>query len=467
MNKIFTAIKEQAVSDSIEMFDDIDALKSQAKRMLRMMESAQMMPMEIKLDDWDGKSLDQLSFLFGFGQGTLSMFLDCVASDDRAQLEADLLQSIQSQKPCDVKCRLQLNDGTTSWVRYQADYTISTTKNSASLYGFLTDISDSTSMQEAFYEAEEKYRLIVESSTGFAILTINLDGNVSSWNVGAERITGWKADDIIGKSSSLFFTPEDRENGGFEEELKNALKHGMAEDERWHMRADGSRFWGSGLMMPLKEKDGRNKGFLKIVRDQTEKRQEETRRELLVGELNHRVKNTLASVQSIAQLTLLSKPEPADFVESFTARIIALSRAHSLLTRKSWKNVQLSDVLAEALSPFHDQNHLRIQFKGESVVLTPQQAIALNMTFHELVTNAAKYGALSVKDGQLDVLWHLTDENRLTIQWHERSDLPVTQPLNKGFGTRLIQQSITGELSGKVEFDFNHSGFRCFIEVPL
>jgi PAS domain S-box-containing protein len=466
MNKIFTAIKEQAVSDSIESFD-IEALRSQTKRMLQMMESAQLMPMEIRLDAWDGESLDQLSFLFGFGQGTLSMFLDCVVSDDRLQFETDLIQSIQSQKPCDVTCRLQLKDGTTSRVRYQADYSLSTTKHSASLYGLLTDISDSSSMQEAFHEAEEKYRLIVESSTGFAILTIDLEGNVSSWNVGAERITGWKAEDIVGKSSALFFTPEDRENGGFLSELDNALNKGMAEDERWHMRADGSRFWGSGLMMPLKEKNGRNKGFLKIVRDQTEKRQEEMRTELLVAELNHRVKNTLASVQSIAQLTLLSKPEPAEFVESFTARVMALSRAQSLLTRKSWKDVFLSDVLAEALLPFKDQNQLRIQFKGDSVVLAPQQAIALNMTFHELATNAAKYGALSVNEGSLEVLWHLMDENRLSIQWHEVSKLPVTEPLNTGFGTRLIQQSITGELRGKVEFNFSHSGFRCFIEVPL
>lgn len=177
--------------------------------------------------------------------------------------------------------------------------------------------SDNANLQEAFFEAEEKYRLIVESSTGFAILTIDLNGNVASWNVGAERITGWKAEDIIGQSSALFFTPEDRENGNFKKELDKALHEGMAEDERWHMRADGSRFWGSGLMMPLKEKDGHVKGFLKIVRDQTEKRQEENRTNLLVDELNHRVKNTLSSVQSIAQLTLLSKPDPKDFVESF------------------------------------------------------------------------------------------------------------------------------------------------------
>ena len=147
----------------------------------------------------------------------------------------------------------------------------------------------------------EQRRLIVDNATDTAIFTIDRPGTVTSWNSGAERLLGYSEEEIIGRDGRLIFTPEDRSDGVAEREIATALAEGRAENERWHVRKDGSRFWGSGLIMPLKHGAP---GLLKIMRDGTERRRSEELKKLLIGELDHRVKNILAMVRSLADHTL-------------------------------------------------------------------------------------------------------------------------------------------------------------------
>jgi PAS domain S-box-containing protein len=319
-------------------------------------------------------------------------------------------------------------------------------------------------MRVALGEGEERYRLIVESARDYAIFTTDLAGVVTSWNSGAQRILGFPAEEILGGSSEVMFTPEDRAARRLEAEMREALERGSAEDERWHLKRDGSRFWAMGAMMPLRGEGTEVRGFLKILRDRTDWRRAEERRAVLIGELNHRVKNTLATVQSLAEQTLRGSRGPGAFVPAFRARLLALARAHDLLTRESWEGATLRDTLEVALAPWRD-GHGRISLRGPELRLTPRQALALAMGAQELATNAAKHGALSATGGRVLLSWHLAGSD-VAVEWAEEGGPPVRTPDRRGFGTRLLGRPLATELHGEVRVDFAVEGVTCSIRFP-
>ena len=146
---------------------------------------------------------------------------------------------------------------------------------------------------------------------------MDIHGCITGWNSGAERILGYTEADIIGRSGEILFTSEDRAEGKFTVELCRAIEHGRATNERWHLRRDGTRFWASGLMMPLRDADGQPQGFVNILRDRSAVRAEAERRELLMAEINHRMRNMLTLVQAVATQTLRHITTIADFSEVF------------------------------------------------------------------------------------------------------------------------------------------------------
>lgn len=193
------------------------------------------------------------------------------------------------------------------------------------------------------------------------------------------------------------------------------------------------------------------------------------RRQFLLRELDHRCKNTLAAVQSIADQTLRRSASPEHFVEAFNGRIGALSRAHELLTRGSWGRAGLADVVGQALTPFCGVGGLRIAVSGPDVGLEPEAAVAMHMTVHELAVNATKYGALSVEGGRLDVSWSLdrAKEPTLEFSWIERGGPRVSEPASRGFGSRLIEQGMAKELGGEAQIMFDPEGVRFRLRAPL
>lgn len=191
---------------------------------------------------------------------------------------------------------------------------------------------------------------------------------------------------------------------------------------------------------------------------------------LMVDELNHRVKNTLAAVQSIARQTL--RPgRPADqTIELFTARLVALSAAHNVLTRQNWEGAVLPEIVSGALDPFGVHGEGRLTATGPEVRLSARAALALAMALHELATNAAKYGALSTEAGRVELDWRLepSDEGaRLELEWRERGGPPVSPRRHGGFGSRLLTQGLPAELDGVAELDFAPDGLVCRISAPV
>ena len=176
----------------------------------------------------------------------------------------------------------------------------------------------------------ERGRQLLDAATDYAVITMNPDGRVTGWNAGARTILGYEEAEILGRSGEVFFPAEDRSEGVFVRELCRAMEEGRALNERWHLKRDGSRFWASGSMMPLLDGEGYAKGFLNVFRDNTAVQAKEERRALLLAEMGHRVKNTLATVQAVAILTL-GRAVPSDVREMLTARLLALARSHDML----------------------------------------------------------------------------------------------------------------------------------------
>jgi two-component sensor histidine kinase len=194
------------------------------------------------------------------------------------------------------------------------------------------------------------------------------------------------------------------------------------------------------------------------------------RRDFLIRELDHRVKNMLASVQAIARQTLKTAPTQERFVDSFNGRLMALSRAHVLLTKEAWKHAALSAVAAEALSPFKAIGD-RVRVSGPPIVLGPVQAVAAHLALHEMITNAMTHGALSRPDGDVALVWNVEmgagGERRLILVWRERGGPVIRPPAQKGMGMRLIEQGLPHALDGVCRVDFDPSGLRIEVIAPL
>jgi two-component sensor histidine kinase len=196
------------------------------------------------------------------------------------------------------------------------------------------------------------------------------------------------------------------------------------------------------------------------------RRRIERHQNLLLDELNHRVKNTLATVQAMAMQTLKGVDLPAR--DSFLARLFALSGQHDLLTLDNWEGASFEGVVRRALRPWREEERARFHVEGPAVHLDPKRALALGMAFHELASNAAKYGAFATPSGTVDVTWTIApDERRLKLNWIERGGLPVAAPERRGFGLRLIEHGLAREISGEVKLDFRPDGLVCSWDMKL
>jgi PAS domain S-box-containing protein len=233
-------------------------------------------------------------------------------------------------------------------------------------------------------------------------------------------------------------------------------------------RPDGSRVPFIPFPTPLHDADGNLVGAINMLVDITDRKQAETRQKTLIDELNHRVKNTLATVQSLAAQTARHSPSVEDFARNFEGRLVGLARAHDLLSKRHWQDAPLALLIEEILAPFAAPG--RTQVTGADFGVRPRAALALTMAVNELATNAAKYGALSTETGALRIEWEVvnnSDGASLQLEWRERGGPQVSAPSRPGFGTRLIRRCIEGDLGGRVDMTFDPAGFVCAMVIAM
>ncbi len=284
------------------------------------------------------------------------------------------------------------------------------------------------------------------------------------------KLTGYDRDEVLAQSFNFLLA------SGADEDAVSTIEKAFAEpsdeDPEIHYRhKDGSEFWATLFVSPVKDDEGAVvQHFISLV-ETTRYKTAQQNAAMLIDELNHRVKNTLATVQSIVAQALRNNSDPAVIRESIETRIAALSRSHNLLGREKWDGAGLHDLVHEALAPFKviEGHAERFSIKGENIRLSPKATLALGIAFNELATNAVKYGAFSNEAGTVAISWTLEakpDERWLCLHWREKDGPRVTPPTRKGFGSRVIEQGLAHELEGKINLDFLPEGIVCTIDIP-
>ena len=321
----------------------------------------------------------------------------------------------------------------------------------------LVDISDRKS-----HEDNENLLASIVSNSDDAIISKNLDGIVTSWNIGAERLFGYLAAEIIGKPIVILIPAERQDE---EPMILDRIGRGERIDhyETVRRRKDGSLVEVSLSVSPVKNGD-RVIGAAKIVRDITEKKRSEERMLLLAREVDHRANNLLAVVQAAISLS------DGDTVEGIKAAILgrvrALGHAHSLLSASRWAGADLRKLVEDEVAAYR-QNDGRILIDGAPQALPPALAQSMALALHELATNAAKYGALSNADGKIHVEWKRSGNGPLQLRWSESGGPAVVQPTKRGFGTKAIERMFRRHLGGDIRFDWRATGIVCEITVTV
>jgi len=308
------------------------------------------------------------------------------------------------------------------------------------------------------------YRLaaIVESSDD-AIISKDLNGIITSWNTGAQSIFGYGAYEVIGKPVTILMPP-DRVNE--EPDILARVRAGQRIEhyETVRRRKDGTLLDISLTVSPVRNAQGKIVGASKIARDVSERKRMEKQRELLMAELSHRVKNTLATVLSIEKLSF-SGQQASSASRAFRARIEALAHAHGRLAESNWLSVPLQHLVEDELAPYRNNETPNAILSGPTVNLSAHCALSLGLGIHELATNAAKHGALSSPEGRVHVTWR-TKDDALELEWREQGGPTLSPPSRTGFGRLLLEQALTHELAARVTMNFRPEGLRCTIYVP-
>ena len=325
------------------------------------------------------------------------------------------------------------------------------------------DVTEHKRIESALRDSEQRLRWlasIVESSDD-AIVSKNLDGVINSWNKGAERVFGYTAEEAIGQPITILI-PQERHSE--EADILARIRRGERIDhfETIRQRKHGSRIVVSITVSPVKNADGKIVGASKIARDITEQKRSQDMIATLAREAEHRSKNLLANVQATVNLSQADTPERLK--QAIEGRIQALANVHSLFVETRWTGAELSTIASRELAPYAEKG--RVSIGGPQLLLEPNIAQAIAVTLHELATNAAKYGALSVAAGRVTLSWTHQAGGPLQLHWSETGGPAVKPPTRKGFGTRIIERMIA-QLKGTTTLDWRATGLICEITVPL
>jgi PAS domain S-box-containing protein len=378
--------------------------------------------------------------------------------------------------------RVVMPDGQVKWILAHGDVTFAPVNGVDRPVRYIGTVQDVTARKRAeealriseaaLRESESRLRLALRSAR-LAVWDYDLRSNRITPSVELNRMFGFADDD---EPDAAAF--RSRYLPGEAERMSTIGQAAVASGETFFQVEarikwpDGSIHWLAMATETILDAQGRPVAAFGIVTDITHRKAEEEHRTLLVGELNHRVKNMLATVQAIAQQTFKGPADPAAAQDTFKARLATLANATSILVSENWHQARLEDVVSAALLPFQKDANIYCTYDGgaEEVRIGPQSTISLAMILHELCTNAVKYGALSVDGGRVDVTWtgaRETGAQRLRMRWEERGGPPVRPQRHVGFGTKLIERGIAAELDATVALDFSPGGVICTIDARI
>jgi PAS domain S-box-containing protein len=407
-----------------------------------------------------GQTPDQYQ---GFG------WADAVHPDDVEPTIQAWTEAVARGGPFTFEHRVRRHDGAWRDFAVRAVAVLEADGSTREWIGVHTDITERKRAEERLREGEARFRAMADSAPAPVWMT-SPAGGVTFANESFGEFTGVAPANLLGDAWISLIHPDDVAGVGAKRaaarEASGApLAYGF---EARFLSADGGYRWVVANARPRIDAQGQFQGYIGMAMDMTETKTAEARQRLLINELNHRVKNTLASIQSIVRQTLRPDETPEPVRERLIGRLLAMSAAHDVLTRESWEGAALDDIVRQGLAPFvDDQDPERLAVSGPSLRVGANTALSLALAVHELATNAAKYGALSTAGGRVDVAWEQTAENQVVLTWTEHGGPPVRAPERRGFGTRLLERGLAGDLGGRPELTFAVEGVRAVLPVRL
>lgn len=398
---------------------------------------------------------------------------------DVDETRAAVLRALATRDRYRAEYRIRLPSGTWRWVAAFGRAVYDDAGQPRGMQGVVQDISARRFAEFRLKESEARLEIATRTHR-IGIFDWNVQTGAVVWSAEEERLFGLRPGTFAGTIDDWEQRVEPVDLAALTERMAQAMeRRESATDFQFRIHLpDGAvrHLEGSGRF--LYDREGRPERMIGVNIDVTDRVRQiedleraERHMRLLVDELNHRVKNTLATVQSIAFQTLRGTGSPEARAEAFTARLLALSRAHDILTRENWEGAALRDVAEAVLEPYLGGWPPRVVIAGPDLRLPPRLALSLAMAIHELATNAVKYGSLSTEAGRVSVAWTVEDKDGgrtdLDFSWTESDGPPVVPPAGRGFGSRLIERGLVLELDGRAELDFRPSGLVCRVSAPL
>lgn len=392
----------------------------------------------------------------GFG------WLDAIHPDDRPMAERAFLDAVARGAEFRVEYRLRRADGRYRWCIDAAAPRHAPSGESLGYIGSVIDIDERRKAEHSQRESETRLRTLTNTLPAF-VWFAGSDGELHHFNDRWYEYTGQTAGQALPNGWIEMLHPEDAAR--VEDAWAQALRTGASyATECRYRRRDGAYRWYVARAEPIRGGGGEIDAWVGSSSDIHDRVVAEQHQALLINELNHRVKNTLATVQALAMQTAARGSSGPEFHEMFEGRLMSLSSAHDLLTATNWEGASLKDVVDRVTEPWATGQRLTVQ--GPPIWLAARQALSLSMALHELATNALKYGALSRPEGRVTVDWERAG-GRFRFAWREFDGPAVAPPARKGFGSRLLERGITAELGGMAALTFLATGVQFTLEAPI
>lgn len=387
----------------------------------------------------------------GFG------WLEAVHPDDaRPTLEA-WLAAVAERRPFEFEHRVRRHDGVWRDCRVRAIPWFEHEGAIREWVGVHTDITEEKAAEAKLRESEALFRTLADAAPAPVWMTAP-EGGVEFVNAAFSEFSGVGKGELLGQAWIGLIHPDDVAQVLARRHAARIGPEAYSFEARFRRQPEGWR-WMLVHAKPRIDVNGVFLGYVGMAMDLTEIKMAEVHQQLLINELNHRVKNTLASIQSIARQTLRPDQVDPQAREQFVDRLLAMSAAHNILTNENWAGAVVDDIVREALRPFVDERGPeRVSILGGPLRVLPGTALALALAVHELGTNAVKYGALSCPEGRVRIDWTVEGGKHAVLRWREEHGPVVHEPTRRGFGARLLERGLTADLGGKPELIFAPEG---------
>jgi PAS domain S-box-containing protein len=390
--------------------------------------------------------------------------------DDMVRMTKELQDVVSKHTPYETEARYRSHEGVYRWHLIQGAPIYSASGEFEGWVGTSVDIHDIKETEQALRTSEQQLRIALQAAKM----------GDWSWDIASDVMTlSDRAAEIFGLSPGSALTrgelqkhlhPADlpRMISTMEKSIRNRVQYSA--EYRVKRLTDKAQVWVASQGQVISGQDGTATGMTGVVQDITDRKHAEERQQLLIRELHHRVKNTLATVQAIVGSTARTASSIDEFYQGFVGRIVSLARTHNLLTEDLWQKAALEELIQTELGPYEDEARNRIIIEGPHIELPSEAAVPIGMAIHELTTNAAKHGALSTFGGQVEVKWWIEDGEKrpmLHFSWRENGGPRVTPPSRQGFGSRLLQRVLTTQLQAHVNMDFQEDGLHFTMVMPI